>query len=152
MNGEKLSELGIEATTVNPTDRIYIVQNLQSKFLTGSTLAAIAGGSQLIVWNPALNELTISGGNTIRLLPPSITISGPEETFIVDDGFLVEKVAIIPTGNQTVTIGTTTGGSEIFSEPLDDGQPMVVEFNFYANGSTILYFNGSNCLVKLYFR
>lgn len=152
MDGEKLSELIDEALSVNSTDRLYIVQSGQSKFLSGQTLNAIASGVQIISWNPQLNQLTISGGNTIQLAPPSVTVSGSEQTFSLDDGYLLEKVAIIPTGNQTVTLGTTTGGSDLFSETVDDGVAMVVGFDHYANGSQTIYINATNCVVKFYLR
>lgn len=152
MAGEKLSELTNEATTVNAVDRLYIEQGGESKFLTGSTLSGLAAGAQFLVWNPLNNQLTISGGNTVHLAPLSVTITGAESIVSIPDGFLLEKAVFVPNGDQTVTLGTTSGGSEIFSEDLTDGEPMVIIFDFYANGATNVYLNGTDCLVKLYFR
>jgi hypothetical protein len=109
-------------------------------------------GDVLVVNYAKIEGVSIIGGAT----PQTIFMSA-DGTYILPDGYLIDKIYIKPTAADTVRIGTTVGGDEIMFDKVM--VPNVYSTNginnvdVYADGAPVtIYFTGftASAQIKIY--
>lgn len=78
---------------------------------------------------------------------PISNVFSPSGSVAIPAGKLIQQMVIISTGNQTVSIGTTNGGSDILQENMLDGDIIILDDKMYLHGTGVtIYAAGSNSI------
>lgn len=114
---EKLSQITEEATTVNATDRFYLVQGGVSKYIDGTSMASEyggGGGGAVDSVNGETGVVVLKEEDIIGTAIEDATWTGTEnldlETFAGGDFTL--------TGNTTITVSNTPSADESFVKTI----------------------------------
>lgn len=117
---------GLTTSTIICTPRRSSLDDPQEYRFTIEELAAFL----IIAFNFSLN-------NDIEI---SISESG-NALFSADQ--LLEVIVIKSAVTQTIKIGTTAGGSEVFEDEVQAGVPLTLRLDLYLNINTYIYFTGT---------
>lgn len=83
-----------------------------------------------------------------------LTLTG-NYSYFLPDGKVLEKIIVTPIADTSLSLGTTSLGSEIMpAMSLAANQAAIIDLGIYAQGDRTIYFNGivSNTIVKFYKR
>jgi hypothetical protein len=160
-HNDLINALDVNIINVNNTPETVQAAQFTFDNVTG-TIARFQGdgvtpnmwqpGDVLVVNYAKIEGITIIGGAT----PQTMFMSG-DGTFILPDGYMIDKILIKPTIADTVRIGTTLGGDEIMMDKVM--VPNVYSTNgvngvdVYADGASVtIYFTGftASAQIKIY--
>jgi len=101
----------------------------------------------LLAWIEA--NISISGSD-----PVAATITSGAPSVAIPAGKLLEKIVVVGSGSGTVSIGTSSGGNDLFnSEPYDSNGSVFILEKYFKNAGTIYFSAFSGTLtVKIYYR
>lgn len=86
-----------------------------------------------------------------KAAPYTLTMSGSGVTYALPTATLLRDVIIDCTGSGTLTIGTTGGGTELYSGDVVSGEVYEINLTKYFKLATTIYFGGDcSANIRLY--
>jgi hypothetical protein len=148
----KISQLPFLTGSIETNAVIVIVQNGKTYRLNYSTITAGTGGAQTLSYNAETGVFSLSGGGGNISITAAEVTAATAATFQIPAGKLLEKVVVIPNGNQTFSIGTTAGNNDIFTDSATNGVPYVLQLDRYSIGGETVHFTATDAVFKIYFK
>jgi len=160
-HNDLIGALDVNIINVNNTPETVQASQFTFNNITGTISRFQGDGVTPNQWQPGdvlvVNYAKIEGVSIIGGATPQTIFMSADGTYILPDGYLIDKIYIKPTAADTVRIGTTVGGDEIMFDKVM--VPNVYSTNginnvdVYADGAPVtIYFTGftASAQIKIY--
>lgn len=157
-HNDLIGALDVNIINVNNTPETVQAAQFTFNNITGTITRFQGDGVTPNLWQPGdvlvVNYAKIEGITIVSGATPQTVFMSGDGTFILPDGYLIDKILIKPTNADTVKIGTTLGGDEImFDKVMVPGVYSTNGVNgvdVYADGAPVtIYFTGFTALAQI---
>lgn len=95
----------------------------------------------------------LTGGVPTQTASNQVVVQGEEVAYILREGWVLDFVVVESGVDQTVSIGTTTGGDDVLSDTFLEDTVIKADASYVAvGGDVVLYINATDARVSFYIR